>query len=415
MTAKEVQLAKGSKRWMFILLGIFINICLGTVYSWSVFRKPIEELLKISATQSGFPYMSFLFFYAVSMPIAGRYIDRYNPRKIAIIGGGLVALGWFLSGFAGNIYFLSVTYGIIAGTGVGIVYGVPISVAAKWYPDKKGLTVGLTLLGFGLSPFITAPLASYLIGLYGPLWTFRYLGIGFLLIITLLSLPLKIPQHDKERSQQDKKDMTAPANGLYVLRSAKFYFLWICYLIGTIIGLMAIAITSPVGVEVINLRPDTAALMLSVFAIFNGIGRPLFGWLTDKFSPQIASITSYLLILLASLLMLNAGEGDIFLYLFAFSLFWLNLGGWLAIAPTATGRFFGSKNYSKNYGYLFTAYGVGAIFGTLLSGRLRDLMGSYSYVFYPVILLTITGIIISLLFLNNNSDNTGKMKSLNKY
>ncbi|MFW6390021.1 MAG: MFS transporter, partial [Halanaerobiales bacterium] len=125
----------GSRRWIYILLGILINICLGTVYSWSVFRKPIEETLQINATQSGMPYMFFLFMYAVTMLFAGKFIDKYRPRWIAIIGGLLVASGWFMAGFANNIFILTAAYGVIAGAGVGIIYGVPISVVAKWFPE----------------------------------------------------------------------------------------------------------------------------------------------------------------------------------------------------------------------------------------------------------------------------------------
>lgn len=377
-------------------------MCLGTVYSWSVFRKPIEGIFKISATQSGFPYMVFLFSYAVFMPIAGGFIDKYSPRIITIIGGLVVALGWFLSSFVASIELLTVTYGIIAGAGVGITYGVPIAVAAKWYPDKKGFVVGLTLLGFGLSPFITAPLANYLVSLYGPLQTFRFLGIGFAIVITLLALKLKFPQPEqvKEKSgpvKNEQQPLSIKTGKM--LKTPAFYGLWICYIIGTLIGLMAIGITSPVAEEIINLKAGSAALMLSLFSIFNGLGRPLFGWLTDKYSPKIAATVSYILIILASIFMLNAGKGNIVLYTIAFSLFWLNLGGWLAIAPAATGIYFGSEHYSKNYGYVFTAYGVGAILGTLLSGSLRDILGSYIYTFYPTIFLAIVGLILSFYLL----------------
>ena len=391
-----------TKRWIFIPIGILIFMCLGTVYSWSVFRKPIEESLAINATQSGLPYMFFLFFYAVLMPIAGGFIDKYSPKLITIIGGLVVALGWFLSGFVGSIEILTITYGVIAGAGVGITYGVPIAVAAKWYPDKKGLAVGLTLLGFGLSPFLTAPLANYFVTAYGPLQTFKILGLAFAIIITLLALPLKFPGSQDLKQNQNSSETKPPSRNIEtkkMLKLPNFYGLWICYIIGTLIGLMAISITSPVAEEIINLKAGTAALMLSLFSIFNGLGRPLFGWLTDKYSPKKASMISYLLLILASILMLNAGEGNIILYIIAFSLFWLNLGGWLAIAPATTGIFFGAKNYSKNYGYVFTAYGVGAILGTLISGSLRDILGSYIYAFYPTIILALLGLILSYFLL----------------
>src|SRR6056297_942927 len=389
-----------NKRWIFIPLGILIFMCLGTVYSWSVFRKPVEDLLKINATQSGLPYMFFLFFYAVLMPVAGGFIDEYNPKFMTIIGGLIVSLGWFLSGFATNIIMLSITYGIIAGGGVGITYGVPIAVAAKWYPDKKGLAVGLTLLGFGLSPFVTAPLANMLVASYGVLKTFKILGIGFAVIISLLALPLKFPDSIKI-SNSNKSDNNKSINikTAEMLKKKTFYGLWGNYIIGTLIGLMAIGITTPVAVEIINLNAAKAALMVSLFSIFNGLGRPLFGWITDEFSPKIASIISYVLIIIASILMLNAGNGKMIIFTIAFSLFWLNLGGWLAIAPAATGIFFGAKNYSKNYGYVFTAYGIGAILGTLISGRIKDLLGSYIFTFYPTIVLAIIGLILTIVLL----------------
>ncbi len=390
------------KRWIYIFLGIIIFICLGTVYSWSVFRKPIEELYNTGATQSGLPYMVFLFSYAVFMPIAGGFIDRYNPKIITIIGGLFVASGWFLSGFVEDINLLTVTYGVIAGAGVGITYGVPIAVAAKWYPDKKGFAVGLTLLGFGLSPFITAPLANYLISLYGLLQTFKVMGIGFAIVITLLALKLKFPsekQIKENKSGSINKQKSPDIRTKEMLKTSTFYGLWICYIIGTLIGLMAIAITSPVAEEIIKLGPGKAALMLSLFAVFNGGGRPLFGWLTDRYSPKIAASISYILIIIASILMLSVEEGLIIRFSIAFALFWLNLGGWLAIAPAATGIYFGSKYYSKNYGFIFTAYGIGAILGTLISGSLRDILGSYIYVFYPVIAAAVIGVIMSLLLL----------------
>ena len=391
---------KNNKRWIFIPLGILIFMCLGTVYSWSVFRKPVEDLLKIYATQSGLPYMFFLFFYAVLMPIAGGFIDEYNPKLMTIIGGLIVSLGWFLSGFATNIIMLSITYGIIAGGGVGITYGVPIAVAAKWYPDKKGLAVGLTLLGFGLSPFVTAPLANMLVASYGVLQTFKILGVGFAVIISLLALPLKFPDSiEINNSNKANNNNSINIKTAEMLKKRTFYGLWGNYIIGTLIGLMAIGITIPVAVEIINLNAAKAALMVSLFSIFNGLGRPLFGWITDEFSPKTASITSYILIIIASILMLNAGAGKMIVFTIAFSLFWLNLGGWLAIAPAATGIFFGAKNYSKNYGYVFTAYGIGAILGTLISGRIKDLLGSYIFTFYPTIILAIIGLILTIVFL----------------
>ena len=392
-------ITNNKNRWIYIPLGLIIFMCMGTVYSWSVFKKPIEELFKISATQSGLPYTFFLIFYAITMPVAGGFIDKYGPKLVTIVGGLVVAIGWFLSGFVSNITLLVVTYGVIAGSGVGIAYGAPMAVAAKWFPDKKGLTVGLTLAGFGLSPFITAPVANWLVNSYGVFSAFKILGIAFALIITILALPLKFPAKDSSSSSTEGKEDEVDFSTKEMLKTPTFYGLWFCFVIGTTAGLMAIGISSPVAEEIVNLDASTAAFMVSFFAIFNGVGRPIFGGLTDKLNPKKASLISFSLIIIASIIMLGVGEGNTILYGLAFSLFWLNLGGWLAIAPAATGRFFGSKNYSKNYGFLFTAYGVGAFVGNMLSGRIKDILGSYKYAFYPTIALAILGLIIAVIML----------------
>jgi MFS family permease len=338
------------------------------------------------------------------MPFAGNLIDKHGPRLLTIVGGIFIAVGWFLSGFTSNIIMLTITYGVIGGMGVGIAYGAPMAVAAKWFPDKKGLAVGLTLGGCGLSPFITAPAAGWLIANFGPFSTFKILGILFAVIITVLALPLKFPKRidteniDENIELKDENDFSSKE----MLKNKGFYALWTTYTIGTLVGLMAIGISSPVGVEIINLDASTASIYVSLFAIFNGIGRPIFGGLTDKLKPRKTAVISFVLIIIASVLMLINQDGNPLIYFISFSLFWLNLGGWLALAPAATAIFFGSKNYSKNYGILFTAYGVGAVIGNLFSGSIRDILGSYLYVFYPTIALAVIGIIISYLFLRED-------------
>jgi MFS family permease len=178
-----------------------------------------------------------------------------------------------------------------------------------------------------------------------------------------------------------------------------FHGLCACYTIGTFVGLSAIGISSSVAQDLIRLEPHTAALLVSCFAVFNGIGRPLFGWLADVRSPRFAAVFSYVLILTASLIMLTAGEGDSLRFIFSFCLFWMCLGGWLALAPTATLTIFDPSRYASTYGLVFLSYGVGALSGTLLTGLIRDLTGSYSLVFAPYALLALIGLALASRFL----------------
>jgi MFS transporter, OFA family, oxalate/formate antiporter len=472
-----------SGRWLFVILGLIINLCLGSVYAYSVFKKPVElffnktnalqavpevsglkddllgkvftlnkdgadelkantaaispdllvrlfkldkdaqkaidyaaqlktlspeqldrllGLKKISSMESNYPFMAFLAFFSILMFFGGQIMEKLGPRNLAIVGGIIVGAGWFLSSFADSIGMLTLTYGVIAGGGVGLAYGCPIAVCARWFPDKKGLAVGLALAGFGGSALLTAKIANVLIDSAGLATTFKYFGIAFLIIIVLLSLPLKFPVAGW------KPQGWSPATGAAastdfdaagMVRTGSYWGLFLCFIIGSLAGLMAIGISSTVGTEVIKIDKATAASLVGLFAIFNAAGRPLFGTLTDKLSPRNAAILNLAIILLMSLIMLKAGEGDLYLYAIAFMGFWLCLGGWLAIAPTATATFFGIKNYARNYGYVFFAYGIGAILGGLISGKAKDIFGSFTFAFYPTAGLAIMGIVIAALLI----------------
>lgn len=381
-------------RIAFLLLGFVINLCLGSVYSWSVFRKPLEQLFTLSATESGLPYVFFLMSYAILMPFAGKVLDKFGPRVVSMIGGILVGVGWILAGYSSNLGRFILGYGIIAGTGVGIAYGVPIAVSAKWFEDKRGFAVGLTVLGFGMSPLITAPVAGKLIETYGLLPTFKVLGLIFLVIVVLSSVPLRFPAEGGKVGEKVRSEGKSYSPSEMV-RTGTFWALWFCFVIGTLSGLMAIGVSSSVGQEMVKLPAEAAAVYVSVFAVFNGIGRPLFGWLTDRITPKFAAVLNFFLIFLASLGVLSIKEGMGLLFMATFGLLWLSLGGWLSIAPAAVARFFGTTHYGKNYGILFTGYGVGAVLGNIISGKIRDILGSYAFSFYIIALLAIIGLLVA--------------------
>jgi nitrate/nitrite transporter NarK len=378
----------------YLVIGVLINLCIGTVFSWSVFRKPLEALFSANATQSGIPFLLSLFFFAFSMPPAAKLVNKFGPKLVTFLGGTLVGAGWLLSSYAQSIDTIHYTYGVLVGIGVGFVYTVPITVAAKWYPNRKGFAIGICLSGFGFSAFFTAPLAVDLMNLFGIMSTFKILGIAFFTIIGLLALAIKLPHDEHHSVHNTESDLTSRE----LFKNPQFYALWICYTIGAFVGLMSVGISSPVGIENIGLTPKLAASYVALFAIANGLSRTLFGWLTDKFGTLITSIIAYCILIIGSVCILNATTGDVALFIIAFVCFWTGLGGWLSIAPSATATFFGNKHYNQNYGFVFTAYGVGAVLGTLSASYLRDTFGSYTLIFYPIIGLSIIGIIISIIF-----------------
>jgi MFS family permease len=333
-------------------------------------------------------------------------LDRaMGAEKTTMLGGLLVAIGWIAASFSPDIFILTLLYGVIGGTGVGIVYGCPIAVIAKWFPQKSGLAIGLTVMGFGISALITAPLMKAMIGNpdIGVMNAFLYSGIAFGAIVTLLAQLLSFPP--AEWIPAGSKAAAASLSTLNLsrqemLKTSSFYVLWATYTIGCLAGLMAIGIASPVGTEVAKLDTTMAALAVSLFAVFNGLGRPVFGAITDKLGPKHAAMLSFTLIFAASLSMSLFGQDNAMLYLAAFCILWMCLGGWLAMAPTSTGIFFGKKYYAQNYGIVYTAYGAGAILGTLISGNIKDITGSYLDAFPIVAGLALLGMIIAAIGLN---------------
>lgn len=391
-------------RWLLIPLGIVVLLCLGTAYSWSIFRKPIEESLQIGATDSLLPFTVLLVVFSILMPITGFYIEQWGPRRITAVGTLIMGLGYTASGFVNSISLLTLTYGLIAGFGVGVTYGVPLAVTAKWFPDKRGLAVGTTVIGFGLSPLVTAPLARNLISQNAPDgWkpTLILMGIAFTLIMLAISTTMKYPPAGWQPAgwNPPANFNTNSGNRTPMLQTRTFYGLWLCFILGTFVGLAAIGIASSVAQEIIKLDATTAAWSVSLFAVFNGLGRPFFGWVADRFSPKQAAIACYTLVIIASIMMLSASEGTIATYLVAFCLITFSLGGWMAIAPTSTLVLFRQEDYAKNYGIVFTAFGMGALLGTFTVGRLRDLLGSYNAFFYVTVVLAIAGIFLAVFML----------------
>jgi MFS family permease len=297
---------------------------------------------------------------------------------------------------------LYVMYGIIGGIGVGIAYGVPVAVSARWFPDRRGLAVGLTVLGFGFSALITANLAGYFIGAYGVMNTFRIFGIAMIILTILLAMPLKFPTAGWKPAGWTPpapvagQHVTCEFNRSQMLKTSSFYALWACYFIGCLAGLMAISIAKPVGTDV-GIETGLATMLVGFFAVFNGGGRPVFGALTDKFTPRNAAMVSFILIALASLLIWQVQSVTV--YIIAFAVLWGCLGGWLAIAPTTTGNFFGTCDYPRCYGVIFLAYGAGAIAGPQLAGFIKTSTGSYLGVFPIVLVLAVIGLVIAFAML----------------
>ncbi len=414
---KVLGMAPESGRWVMVIVGLIIQLCLGAIYAYGVVRVPITAYFKTfglspTAMDMTWPFIVFLLVFALAMPLAGPYIQKMGPRKVCMVGGALVGIGWFAASYATSPYMLIPLYGIIGGLGVGIAYGCPIAVSAAWFPDKRGLAVGLTVLGFGFSSALITQINKFLLaGGTGIMDILKIFGVAFLIVTVALSLLLKFPPAGwcpAGWKPPAPKAGAAPAANLTrseMTKTTTFYGLWLCYTIGALAGLTAIGIAGPVGQDMLKGAGYDAAgatalitTLIIPFAAFNGFGRPIFGTLTDKLTPRNTALITYVLILVSCLL-IYTNYTSATMYTIGFALLWGCLGGWLAIAPTATASYFGTKDYAKNYGLVFTAYGIGAVIGGIVSAQAKDILGGYQPFFLVVAALAVLGAIVAFVLM----------------
>lgn len=417
-------------RWLLIVLGFIINICLGSVYAYSIFGKQLTKEWNIDTTvssgifQQQIPFGVFLLFFAAVFPLSGQLLEKLGPKKQGIVGGIIVAAGWILASFVASgtesIPLFVLTYGVIGGIGVGLCYIAPIQVATRWFPDRKGLATGLTVAGFGGSPFVSTYVGQELIKMNGHVSdALLYMGIAFLVIILVSFWFMRFPEAGWKPAGWTPKAAPAAAtsavnyNRNEIIKTPAFWVLFACFTIGALAGLMAIGVYANVmGDTRIALTISTAALSTAtivqfILAPFNAGGRPVLGAVTDKLGPRVAAMITFVLILLAAGGMIVVGKGtdsatdlNKVLYFVCFAAFYAGLGGWLAIAPTAVAQYFGAKFSSRNYGVLFLAYGVGGLIATFVAAYSKTIFkGSTFDMFIPVAILAALGFLLAALFM----------------
>ncbi|OHE25680.1 MAG: hypothetical protein A2Y45_09215 [Tenericutes bacterium GWC2_34_14] len=368
-----------TRRIIYVISSVMMMLMIGAVYTYSVFRPHIEILFSLSTTLSGIPYMTSLFFYAISMMITGRL---FKVRRITFIlssGLVLIASGWMISAVSSSFTLFTMGYGVLIGIGVGMVYGVPVKAMQILYPKKSGFFTGIILLGFGLSTLIIAPVSAYFIERLGISQTFLYFGLAYLIVLVPFILGMKLPQDIELNVSQDdteKKEFPISLKRIYM------YFVT-----ATTIGLMMIGLSYTIGVKTYGFSVWHVAFSMSLFALMNGIARPLFGFFMDKKGFKWTALLSMSLWVIASVISIINQGTHLALFMVSYSLYWFNLGAWLSIIPATIKLKYPKEEYSKRYGDVFTGYGFGAIIGTLLSGFIMDLFGEtfYLYLFIGVL------------------------------
>ncbi|MCS7249731.1 MAG: OFA family MFS transporter [candidate division WOR-3 bacterium] len=388
-------------RWFVMIGAVLIQLCLGAIYAWSVFRKPLQgEPLNLTPTQATLPFAFVLISFALSTILGGRWQDKKGPRIVAITGGILLGSGLILSGLTKSFLGILLSYGILSGIGIGLAYVCPISVGVKWFPDMRGLITGIAVAGFGAGALIVAPIARSLIDTINVFNTFIVLGISFLILVIIGALILKNPPEGYKPEGWTPPPTSKATIYSYLpsemLKTHQFYLIWLIYFFGCATGLMIIGQTSPIGQELAGLTKETAAFAVSLLAIFNAFGRIFWGRVSDWIGRMKTLFLMFLICGIAVFLYTIIPLLP-FYYWIGVSLIGLCFGGYLAVFPAVTADFYGTKNVGMNYGLVFTAYGVGGLLGNIFAPQVLERTKSYNLAFVVAGILCILGAIITFL------------------
>jgi OFA family oxalate/formate antiporter-like MFS transporter len=388
MTTTEIQTAEpGISRWWRVAGGVSMNLALGTLYAWSVFVAPLEKQFGWKRADTSMVFTIAVVVFALSFVVAGRIQDRFGPLFCSLAGGILVSLGFFLCSYTTNLPYLYVCFGVIGGLGNGFGYSTPIPVMAKWFPDKRGLAVGLAVGGYGAGSAIFGPLSQLkLIPAYGLPATFQILGVVFLLMTVIGALLLKNPPPGyKPIGSKAVTGPSAPPSRDFspreVLATPTFYFMWVAYAFGCSAGLMVISQLVPFAASAGIAAATLTTMTLVVGAFGNASGRILSGWMSDRLG-RINVLRTMIGISMIVMPLLYAVGGNVaLLYLLVFVVYWC-YGTQITVNGVAAADFWGTKNAGFNYGMLFTAWGVAGIIGPRIGGVLYDKYHNYQAAFY---------------------------------
>ncbi|MBD3261085.1 MAG: MFS transporter [Candidatus Altiarchaeales archaeon] len=392
-------------RWIVVLGALVIQLCLGAIYSWSVFTKLLTTPLTdggvygFTATQAAWIFSAGLATFAVVMVAAGRLQKKLSPRQLASSGGIVLGAGYILGGLFGSSFPIQLlTIGVIGGAGIGLAYVVPIAVGVKWFPDKKGMVTGLAVAGFGFGATIWVKLAGSwfggllntvtLMGLPGVQSVFLIYGVTFLVLVVLGSIVMVNPPEGykpegwtpPEPAKSEKATGQVEMTSKQMLKTPQFYTLWLMFLGSALAGLMVIYSIRLFGIDALLASGQVkdvatagaiAGTAMAWYAILNGLGRIAWGSVSDKLGRKNSLFLMCLAQAVIMFLFYKLGATTIGLIVSA-SIIGFNFGGNFALFPAATADFFGNKNVGTNYGWVFLSYGVAGIAGPQVAGYFKD-------------------------------------------
>lgn len=364
-----------------VLAAIAIQLCLGTAYVWSIFQTGVaNSIFGGDNAAAGLTFSLLLATLTIGSTIGGKLQDKYGPRNIVILGGLILALGFFLASFVTESFpwLLWLTYGVMGGIGMGFTYSTTIAVAQKWFPDKRGFITGIIVAALGFGGVVFTPIIEALINNFGgrsqgEFKTFMVLSIIFAVVCTIGGMFVKNPPKGfvpkgftppTTSSGKAVKDYS-PSE---ILRMPQFYFITLTLMLACMGGLMMIGFAKPIA-EAKGMA-ETATIGVLVITLFNSFGRLFWGWVSDKLGRK-----KTIIILLSStaILALFVNLAVSYLIFILIGLIGFCYGGFLSTFPAFTADLFGSKYMATNYGMVLIGFGAGAVISSYVAGHFRNI------------------------------------------
>ena len=394
-----------SFRWMQLAMGI---VCMAMIanlqYGWTLFVDPIDAKFHWGRAAIQLAFTLFVVTETWLVPVEAWFVDKYGPRIVIMFGGVMIALAWILNSYADTLVLLYIA-AIIGGVGAGAVYGTCVGNALKWFPDRRGLAAGATAAGFGAGAALTVvPIAS-MIASTGYQSAFFTFGIGQGLIVFILAFFLRppsvaMPAKKKQLNlPQTKIDFTPPQ----VLRSPIFWIMYVVFVMVAAGGLMTAAQIAPIAhdfkianepVSMLGFQMAALTFAISLDRIFDGFGRPLFGWISDNIGREntmfIAFGTGALM-----LLTLSAYGHIPIVFVLATAVYFGVFGEIYSLFPATSGDTFGVKFATTNNGMLYTAKGTASLLVPLAS--IVSAKYGWQAVFVIAVALNATAALLALL------------------
>ena len=409
-------------RWLMALSAVGVHICIGSVYAWSVYVKPIQEQMNWTLTDVTIAFSIAIFFLGLSAALMGKFVERNGPRVSAIIAASLFGLGTAGSGLAimmESKMLLYFFYGVLGGCGLGIGYISPVSTLVRWFPDKRGMATGLAIMGFGFASAIWGPTIKILIEKVGISGTFFILGALYFVVMFASALYLQkpeegyLPKKFKKKIKEGKKKLKEDLALLGLneaVKTPRFYGLWIMLFINVTCGIAIIGVASPLLQEVLGISAIAAAAAVGLMGIFNGAGRIFWASLSDYLTRPVVYIIFFLTQAIAFYILPSVTEVIVFQVVLFFIM--SCYGGGFASIPAYIGDIFGTKELGAIHGYILTAWAAAGLVGPLIISMVKDSTGSYSQTLYVFAGFFVVALIVSIAMLVNIQ--SIKKKKLNK-